>query len=281
MDETKKTVSTDGWLAEEPPDWMQRSMGEFVDLFEAAEEVNRIAHATMHNAGFRNNDRQAAFVIGAYLRCMESFQATVLLAQRGLATDAQVLLRSLFLSMCLVTAGAYCEAFPAEWYQHEVFLRLRAINRGLKNGSFLMPDDDLARLVEQQQELEEEVKSGHYKEIKVAELCERVDHRGSYDTMFGVLSGPAHVEMRNVMEHFRFDGEGLIEHVSWGPSQRDLPDTLWSAAASMYSAVVEVADFFGIDLGKARSEVDQQIASLRSRILSEEERSLVDDSPDG
>ena len=100
-----------GFLGKEIEQWIQKTRNAHLDYFTLADEVNVYCQTTMLKFNAHNNNKQEVLVSTLYIRVLTHYQASILLAQRGLMPQSRVLVRAMIealFSLCAIARSERC-----------------------------------------------------------------------------------------------------------------------------------------------------------------------------
>lgn len=236
----------DGFLSPKFSD-VRNEVRAFAPLwFELADEINRSAVALLPT--LQPNKTSDPEIGGAALfaRALQSFEATILLAERGMSADAGLTARSIVESAIYMGGLVLLEDFPE---------RLKADNnahyfkwaKALAEFHESNGDEEGAQNAGELRELLQTVTDqGHkHKSINMRELAKEVGLDPLYDVVFRKLSGEsAHPSLQSIERHIRRAANGRIEGLAFKPQLDLLPSILSAAISAILGAVEIVAVLF-------------------------------------
>jgi len=90
-------IHENGFLSKDMIGWIQKHRTEHRDYFLLCVDLNRFFHKMLYAPPVEidNQDRQQLLVASLSLRALSTFQAVILLSERGLTAEVKILLRSL------------------------------------------------------------------------------------------------------------------------------------------------------------------------------------------
>lgn len=84
-----------GFVGKEIESFISDIRLEFSDLFQLCYEANKLSHKVLFETDAHSKHTQELLVITLYMKIMSSYQGVVILAERGMAPQAEVLLRAI------------------------------------------------------------------------------------------------------------------------------------------------------------------------------------------
>jgi hypothetical protein len=172
-------------------------------------------------------------------RAIQTFQAVIILAERGMMADARALVRSVMESAIALGGVARIPAFSDRLLAADDKHRLSLINSMLEDklaiGELDSQQIEAAHLLKK--EMAEKYGTEGPKSIKWDALAESVGVISLYNTVYRDMSGDgAHATVASLMRHVRTSGD-KIESLIFGANDVDLPLTLKANVSSMLAAL--------------------------------------------
>lgn len=84
-----------GFVGEQIKEWITKIRSDHSALFDLAVDINKLCHKTMFELDVHNSHAQEVTIASLYLRSLNTFQSVVLLSERGMIPQAQILARAL------------------------------------------------------------------------------------------------------------------------------------------------------------------------------------------
>ena len=234
-----------GFLSSAIAGWTEEAKEKHKNWFDLADEVNRASMAV--NDLVIPDPRNSRQLLGKllYLRTLQTFQGAILLAERGMIAEAGTLVRSCAESAIALGGAAHIDDFPEQL--------LSAHDKHRKAlGAYLESDRDTAELLtEDQKRVVSQAKSSLEGEkpqrMNWQDISERSGTGLVYNMVYRPLFGDsAHVTMLALDRHLEEGGAKIV----FGPTDRDLPDTLSKAICVLLQALLKLHEIFpesGID----------------------------------
>ncbi len=146
-------------------------------------------------------------IVSLFVRGLQSLQGAILLAERGLATEAAIITRSVLETMFYLGALRRDDTFAEE-------LRQDHIKRLSKNAQEFLKLVERDGQAEDHEQLKDDLKvlrdrEGPGQEIAVLRVADRAERRADYDTSYRHLSTSAvHTTVKALGQHWHEDGSG-------------------------------------------------------------------------
>lgn len=238
-----------GFLSPDIEGWTASLRQEHSVWFDLVERINQMATSALWAMRVNTADRKQLFGSILYGRTIQTAQAAILIAQRGMPADARGLARNATESVIALAAVAHKdgETFFAELASGHYKGRLSLMNSLIANRESreVLGDDAEERFAEVRAAAMAEV--GEPRDIKWANIAARVGMDGIYDTIYRSFSNDgAHVSLDSMIRYIvtKDDNDG-IECLSFEPRSDDIESLLSALCSVMLSAMDIVAGISG------------------------------------
>ncbi|MFX1803094.1 DUF5677 domain-containing protein [Paraburkholderia sp. A1RO-5] len=225
---------------------------DFAPWFGVAEGFNALAMRVLPNVKAATDSNQQVVAAALYGRALTSYQAALLLAERGMIADARTVVRAVAETVIVLSAVAkdagVCDLLIGRHVWHHVKMRRAWLHDSQATAQ--MSPAETAAVKETLAELEVQFPQGKTltrDPVAVAVLAEKAGVMALYNTVFRSTSGDAaHTSLDALNRQIRVDANGDIAGMKFGPSGDDLPVTLSDAISVLGFALHAVADLFQI-----------------------------------
>lgn len=230
----------DGFLSPMMGEWRCQAQLSAPLWFALIQDINRGAVALLTVlAPSRASDRELASA-AMFARALQSFEATVILAERGMLADAGSLARNIVESAVFLGGLALIDDFTkrmAASNNAHFFGMAKAIAEQMEGNA---SPEYLANASELRDLLQNVVAQGHARSgINLRQLAKEVGMDPLYEVVYRSLSGDAaHPSLASIERHFGRNGAGQVEKLLFSP-QRDGMEKVLSAAISAFLAALE------------------------------------------
>lgn len=249
-----------GYLSPDSAKWIASNRSANSGWFIHVDKLNRLAQRAVFLVSADENSNREFVSILLFLRALFHFQAVVLLAERGMATEARSLARgSLEAAFCLKALVAD-EAFLDQLVRADAHHRkniVTALTSPLQR-DFL----DSARIPELESFLSDLKASGDKTAtLKVEQIAKMGGLHEVYQTVYRALSGDAsHVSASSLNRYVAEAADGKVT-IAVGPVALDgeIDDTLQAASLALHACLDGLVSLLGLvaiesELGGLRSE---------------------------
>ena len=217
-----------GFLSDKPISWSKESHPEFDEWFNLVETLNCLAMKAMLEARPSNTNEHLLTAV-LFGRTLQSFQAAILLAKRGILTDAKTLIRSAAEST--IAMGGICET-PSflDKLIEDHFKHSQAIANSLLNcpeSYATMTPEQISGLQKLLADIKAQYPNQKLAKINWEEIANKSGLQALYITVYRDLSANgAHATINSLNSHVKSNSEGEIEALSFAPKTDGLIDTL-------------------------------------------------------
>jgi len=247
--------------------FIETSRAKYASQFELSESLNRLAMQVLYalqTSSLPENDDKAV-AMGCYARGLQSFQISLLLAERGALAESRAMIRLCFEAAVAITAlhhlPATVELFCEDYDKHKLSLA----NSILEGADGETPGKDEAkRLQSAKQKILSRYAPLKPKGINWAVLAAQCNKKKIYDWCYRLTSGDAaHITLGSLDRQSIVDGEGKLTGFTFEPDQRDLKSTLFTLNMVGLDLVQEMASWFGL---REYDEPMQEITTMWSKL---------------
>jgi hypothetical protein len=253
-----------GFLGTQVSEFRASVEAHYPDFFKACYHVNELAHTIKFKLKVHNHDGQEVLAATVFLRVLNGFQATTLLARVGLITDARVVLRSTLESLFVLKLLCEEESFFREYIGSDQVLRLKWMNVASQSKSRLFDELRSYATPKVRQELEEQIKKNKWKELKPIEVAGRAGLQEMYDTDYRPLSEEVHALPRSMDYLLGTDEAGEVRDFNWGPTDKGIDYLLFTAIRVLFIALVSVTKLFEVESNNELMGVEKTLTDLGS-----------------
>ena len=246
------------------PETIAAVRADFKPWFDLAEDVSHFGLKWLHKVVAPNIKTSQQFIVGTtLLRALQTYQAAIILAERGIQTDARALARIVCETAIAAGAAAADDAFverlAADHYKH------------IRNAANALLADTMAASElseEQRQKVETALKNvkQRYGENGPAAInweaeARRCGMQGLYLMVYRMSSGDSlHATASSLDQHVLANEQGDIMHLLFGPQFIGSERTLSAAITSILHALSVVPKLFPV----SEAEIDQLVKRYRA-----------------
>ena len=241
------TFNTDGFRSAEIAEFEQAIQAKYFKKLGLADDANRITHRILY-AVQPHSEHLPELVLASLLsRQASAFQAFLILLTKGLATQAQIILRNLAEMMFITGAIGKDKTFVDKYVLSEEISRVKTLEALVRDKERRGEEVD-----EKTTELIKEIRAKIQSEKLIAFTTERIaaiaDLSSYYDNIYRLTSMAAHASPRDLSAALDTDSTGNIVSVGYGPIVDELDIYLDYGISMMLYIDHEVASHFGLNV---------------------------------
>jgi hypothetical protein len=239
------SIDAGGFLQGHIDEWEKQHLARNEDLFQSARAVNRESHTFVarHTAG--EFSPQLLTSLTLFVRMLELYQGTVLLAARGLRSASRVIFRSFLEAYFHFAAIHNDSSYLADYLNQFEVERKRLINRIRRS-----EEDALAELRRPIDDaLIAEIEAIKHKKVTVEDVAKRGGQYVLYATAYAMLSRSVHSAAADLEDHLALDRENKeIEGFRYGPSDKETVRTVALAGVTLSEVLEQMGKLFNDDV---------------------------------
>ncbi len=231
-------LSENGFLGRELDQWIQMIREVHAAVFSLADEVNRYCQSAMYQLSPHNKLKQEVLVSTLFIRVLCNYQASILLAERGMIPQSKVLARVTIEALFKLCAISKSEKYTDEFILDDYRSRLNYLNKFRElHGGALPPDVDKEEVESLEQELRDEISNGEVKNKTTVQWSKDADMHDWYLSVYPVLSESVHTKVKGLEEYLVLNAQQEITELRCGPEDHGIESILITLIQSMLIAV--------------------------------------------
>jgi hypothetical protein len=241
------TFQTDGFLSGDLHIFINQSHIDFREWFELVANLNKTVFQALTNLHPLKDNKQQLTAALLFSRAVQSFQGAVLLAERGMISEARTLVRNCAETAIVLAAVGKDASFVlklVESHQKHSSQLAKALSTNPDAATELSPFT-LASLQRVMDSVDELFPNGQPNSYILKNVATDVGLIGLYDTVFRGISGDAaHPTIGALTRHIYQDEAGEICDLRFEPVQEDLPHTLSMATSTLLHTLMPISEVF-------------------------------------
>lgn len=226
-----------GFLGKEIEKWILKIRGAHSDFFQLADKVNQFCQKQMFKLEAHNKDKQETLVAALYIRVINTYQAAILLAERGLMSQSKTLTRSMIESLFSLCAIAKSEKYADEFILEDQRNRLRYVNKYRKLHGGIPPEVSRAEIESLEKQLHEDIKEHEIKKKTTEQWSIDAGMHDWYLAVYSVLSDSVHSKVKDLERHLVVNNSNEIKEFQWGPDDHDIEKILMTLIQGMLTGL--------------------------------------------
>lgn len=251
----------DGFLSSVLEHWISSTRSALPEWFSLVFDVNRGAvHILTTLAPSRTSDRELTAAT-LFARAVQSFEGSILLAERGMLAEAGSLARSVVECAVFLGGVAYVEGFTQRMAgdnNAHYYAMANAIAEQLEQGDVGCDAQDAKGLRALISEVDEQ---GHKRgRINLRQLAKDVGMAPLYEFVYRRLSGDAaHPTLASLERHVGRGDIGQLQKLTFSPQRDGLESILTASICALLAAMDTLADVF------ARQDIRDKVTTYNAR----------------
>lgn len=259
------TIEIDGFLSPEIQNYLRECRGRYAAWFELIQTINRLGQSLLGEVHINPTNFQQSTAGLLYLRVLCHAQGAVLLIERCMPTQGEVLCRAsleaLFGLLAVVERIDTARLLIRSDRHHQLDL-LKATLRRHES----LDTDSQRQAAVTLQDVKNDLERDPSPKMTTRCLAERGGLVALYDSAYKILSLPVHSNLRDLERQLGLDKAGNPTSIGWGPNLQDLDQMLMLIADTLTRAVTAMCGFFNLghqeDLHAIRSSYAPLAASV-------------------
>ena len=235
--------------------------------FSTLDTGNRLAMEILPHLHSDKENEQFVLAAALYAKAIQSVQAVVLLAERGMTAEARTILRTCVEAAICQRKVVLDEGFPGALAERHDYHRRKYANALLADMQAMreLHPDDVGLLRDTLKEIRTMYGDQGPKDFSLQTIAASVDMMVLYNCFFrSISSDAAHVTLRSLDRFVKRDECANMQGMQFGPQEADLGKTL-SETVGTLSFVLHAAvkDF---DLVEFRPRMEEFVSAWRSLV---------------
>jgi Family of unknown function (DUF5677) len=256
-------IETDGFLSDDAVEGRAIFRERFSEMFALAEDLNRVAVAKLGEVKLSNIDESRWVLYLLLIRIIESYEAIVILMERGMLTPAKLIIRPLLEALFTLAALEKDKELIAKYFDAEKeahFLLLRS--------STQWRNEDLKKIFKKSKleakfiQKKEERKVSPPAFLSPLEWAKEASYEDFYHYYYAQYSSFTHSNLSALEDHMERDGEEKVE-ASFGPTVTGFNDLLIDAMSFTLLSVMHTCSAFHLEIDSDADRIQAGLQKLQ------------------
>jgi hypothetical protein len=237
-----------GFLSTEIHGWIQKHRKANEKWFSLSERCSNLGQQVLLSLKISNNDLQQILVSLWFNRLLSHFQAIILLMERGMLYEAQIILRTLVEVSFSLVAVAENSELSQDFLKDDKAQQLKALNIYMNLPKHLRTQDEQqqASILKLIEDLKCEICKNKW-ELKTEYIAQKANMTDYYNTIYASLCSTVHSRIRNLESHLLLSKNDEIKQLNWGPDVSGLDMVLLAANETFIVSMKRVLQLFHLD----------------------------------
>jgi hypothetical protein len=259
-------IDDEGFLSQEVDRYLNECRSRYAAWFQLVQSINRLGQSLLGEVRMDQDDPQHSIAGLLFVRVLSHAQGAVLLIERCMPTQGEVLCRASLEALFGLLAVAEKADTAMLLVKADRYHRQKLLEAKLRL-SDLPGHNDLDAATQRQiaceiQLIKEDLERDPSPQLNTLELAKRADQLALYESAYRLLSLPVHSNLRDLERQLGFNDEGKPTSVGWGPNLDGLDHLLMTVAETLLRAVATMCCLF--TLGH-----EEELKALRDRYVAQ------------
>jgi hypothetical protein len=261
------TFEEQGFLADEFSFFTEEANAKYGGLISICMELNRLTQRFQYSLAIHNEHLPEIMGSILFSRVLSTYQAALLLSQKGMKHQVQMLIRCMlepFFPLVAISKGLnFVNAFVLS-EEHE---RLKGINKLIRYKERNKDSDGLQELKDLAKASRLKICAEEIKPISVYDCAQKAGLQDYYDTLYSFMSNTLHASPRSLEEAIEMDRERVsIKEIKNEPDLDSFDVHLSTLADLLLKAVSATAVVFTIDEPEFVQDISNRLQTFQSEI---------------
>jgi hypothetical protein len=229
------------------------------ELFDLCIALNKCAQRIKFQLEIPVENRQQKAAACFFVRVLNGVQAATLLHKTGLASEAAIVIRSVYEAFIYLKATRDRPDFVDALLRDNDARRLKDLNYLLNTRCAALSNEETIAAESEIAEIKSRGITGTEKLI-----VQNLDP-GTY-SLFRVYSQETHPGLHAVSKYLQEDADG--QYIEWGPSERDIEMNMVSACTMLCDSIFVVLGVFGLEVPPDLALIHAQFSADHDRLIA-------------
>lgn len=238
------------------------------DSLDFAYRLNEFGNRALFAVGVSQDDERGLLLSTLLGRILTSFQASIIIVQRGLPLETQLLLRTVLEITFKIVAIADDEEV-AQLFVGEGLINKRKKYEKLRKMTSSDFRTQLDEMREEHQNLAAKIKDGGIKALTTFDFAKRAGLENFYHSAYSLLSDAVHSTVNTLEDTLNLD-QGELVGLKYGFSDKDLDVHVFTACESLIISLKAALAAIGPDLLPEVVELHNEFDKIYSAVENAE-----------
>lgn len=261
----KRSLSNQGFLAPEISGVIQQVHTVHSELFVFCERLNELAHRSLFSAKVNRNNLRELVLSTLVHKAMTAYQGAIVVAERGMHSEARILLRTLLEVTFKAVAIAKNPDAVREYVGENVFQQRRLIRNFKKLSPELRGSSDSYELDQAEAALTAQITAEGIVERKTFWYAEQAAMEDFYRSAYSLLSETVHVSVGQLESLLNVDAKGVLSGLKYGPSDAGIEHNLLTGAEALLFTLMAAYSAVDVPTAEEIHAMHNEFNELHSR----------------
>lgn len=260
-----------GFLSSGLDNFKEKIRQKYPKHYEIALAVNEYAQQLQYKIEISKNYTDSGVQISTdkllaailYSRTVTSYQAFLLVSQRGMDQQTKMLLRCMFESLFPLVAIQKNKDYSKQLIAADECDRLKTFNKIIRHRNRQNPKDpEITEIQAWANQSKEKIEKENIKKIGVADCAEKAGLLDWYDTVYSLLSGTVHSSIRSLQEALVLDESEDLISLKNEPEIDEFGHLYATAIEAIHFSVIAIGEIFNIDIKEFSTKTNASFNEL-------------------
>lgn len=258
------SLDKQGYLSKELDTVTKKIKNKFMPYFSLFEKLNKFAQDAVFLIKVNNQNLQQIILAALYLRILNLYQTIYLLSEKGLNTEAKIILRALFENVFRFVAIIKHPELTKQYVYEDYCYQKKALNKLFEDDPTL---NKLEELIQITAENKRKIEDGNIKELRIREYADKAGLISLYRTAYTFLCNSTHSNIRDVEKLLVFDSDFNLSSFKWGPNDFEIDLALFGAINSILIVLQKLDEVFNVINEKKYLSLHSEFEELEKSYL--------------
>lgn len=253
-------IETDGFLSDEAVEGRAVFREKFIELFTVAEDLNRVALAKLSEAKLADIDDGHFVLYLLAIRIIESYEAIIILMERGMLTPAKLIVRPMLEALFTLAALGKNKELITKYFDTQSKAHFE-----LLRSSTMWRNEDLKKAFKESKleakyiEKKKELKENPPDTLSPIGWAKEAEYEDFYHFYYVYYASFTHSNRSSLEDHMERSGEDYVE-ASFGPTSTGFHDLLKDAIAFTLLSIMHFCSAFQIEIDSDAVRIEKSLA---------------------
>jgi hypothetical protein len=263
-------IEIDGFLSNEADEGRNLVINSYREAFVLSKDLNRQAMSLFREYNLCMNNEVKVAIAALMTRIVETYQGIILMLERGMTSQARMLVRSqleaLFQMTAMVRNPNLYHSYAAKHYRSTISALKSAKRWKQESLQGRLSKEKIDELILDNEKKLEGIKAGT---LKIYEWAEKAGLSDFYNVLYIENSSAIHSDMWALDDHVSDSEHGL--QVNFGPNDFDLYHILRTSISIIISAIESFSIAQGIKIAEAINDFRNKALELDEKFYENDD----------
>jgi len=225
--------------------------------FDSTRKNNKLAQQILTKIVVNEEDLQHLLVATLYCRVVSHFQGVITMCERGMLSEARILLRTLLEALFSLVALAEKPDLCQRFIQDDIVQRLKKVHlyKNLPKESRTRNRKRDRKLKNLGMELRKEIEHNEILPLTTERMAQEANMQDSFNSVYTLLCDTVHCRSRDLEDHLVINDKLELEGLRWGPNTEGVEEIMLAANEYLSMAMHHVINLFNMSYGTERQRI--------------------------